>query len=224
MVIKDMNYGAEPFRVFSSWLNRPEFAQLVVLALFDFSVEGPPDLYLIHKLRFLRYKIKEWRDGLRRKEGEEEEKARLELENLEVEMEYRDLTEEEEWVRLECKKRLLVAEFNKAKDLKQRSRVRWAMDGEDNTKFFHGLINKRKASNAILGLLENDVLVSKPRKVKRMVYNFFREKFMEDLPNRPELNCSFDGFNMKFFKRFWDLFEEDFVNIFKYFFEMGCFS
>ncbi|KAJ0539673.1 putative RNA-directed DNA polymerase [Helianthus annuus] len=260
LVIKDLNFGAKPFRFFSSWLERPDFAFVVESAIANFSAEGPPDLILSLKLRFLRSKIKEWRDGLRRKEGEEEEEAKMELEKLDEEMELRELTEEEEWVRLECKKKLLEVESFKAKDMKQRSRARWATDGDDNTKFFHGLVNKRKASNAIPGLLDNDVWVSKPRLVKKLVYNFFRKKFKEDQPVRPELVCSFDnllsdedasflisefskeeikkacfdcgserapgpdGFNMKFFKRFWDLFEEDFGNIFKHFFETGSFS
>ncbi|XP_021974840.1 uncharacterized protein LOC110869947 [Helianthus annuus] len=133
-----------------------DFAGVVETALVDFCVEGPPDLILTLKLRHLREKIKEWRDDIRTREDEEEELAKLEVEKLEEEMEVRDLTEEEEWVRLEGKKKLLEYEYFKAKDLKQRSRVRWASDGDDNSKFFHGIINKRKASNAIPGLFDKD--------------------------------------------------------------------
>ncbi|XP_021995865.1 uncharacterized protein LOC110893049 [Helianthus annuus] len=106
-------------------------------------------------LRHLRNKIKEWRDGLRNKEVAQEEMAKSELEELEEAMEDRDLLEEEGWICLECKKKLLEMENHKAKDLRQRSRVRWASDGDDNSKFFHGFIKKRKATNTIPGLLIN---------------------------------------------------------------------
>ncbi|KAM0042735.1 putative RNA-directed DNA polymerase [Helianthus debilis subsp. tardiflorus] len=233
---------------------------VVTAAMEEFSFEGPADLNLIHKLRFLRNKIKAWRDESRGKEDEIEERARQEFESLEVEAEFRDLTEDEEWVRLECKKKILEAECNKAKDLKQRARVKWAMDGDDNTKFFHGLINKRKSTNSIPGLFDNNGWVSNPKRVKRMAFNFFRDKFWEEFPVRPDLICSFenkvseedavlltgkfsrveikqaiidcgsekapgpDGFNMKFIKRFWNHFEEDFVQIFENFYDTGGFS
>ncbi|MFS7958360.1 putative RNA-directed DNA polymerase [Helianthus anomalus] len=193
LIVKDLNFGPKPFRFFSSWLDRPDFDKVVISALTEVSFNGPPDVILIQKLRYLRKKIKLWRDEIRRKEGEEEEKARNELEELEAIMEERDLSDEEEWIRLECKKNLLLLKDNKAKDMKERSRVKWAMDGDDNTTFFHGMVNNKKSSNAIPGLLINDVWVSKPKKVKKAVFDFFRKNFKEDSPVRPEVDCAFDN-------------------------------
>ncbi|XP_022003232.1 uncharacterized protein LOC110900661 [Helianthus annuus] len=90
LVIKDLNYGAKPFRLFSSRLDRPDFASVVVSALSDFRAEGTPDLILILKLRHLRSKIKEWRYSIRLKESEEEVNVKSELEMLDEEMEVRE--------------------------------------------------------------------------------------------------------------------------------------
>ncbi|XP_021986620.1 uncharacterized protein LOC110883073 [Helianthus annuus] len=74
------------------------------------------------------------------------------LENIELVMETRDLDEEEEWILLESKKILKEEDERKNKDLKQRSRVRWAKEGDENSKFFHSMINCRKACNVTHGL------------------------------------------------------------------------
>ncbi|KAJ0491837.1 putative RNA-directed DNA polymerase [Helianthus annuus] len=147
--------------------------------------------------------------------------------------------------------------FNKGDDLRQRSRIKWAMEGDENSKFFHGVINNRKASNAIHGLNINGNWVTKPAKVKKEVMAFFKEKFIETCKNRPFIGCSGikslsvsdreflverfsskeikeavfecgddrapgpDGFTMKFIKKFWDVFEQDFKNLLEFFHKEG---
>ncbi|XP_021991481.1 uncharacterized protein LOC110888257 [Helianthus annuus] len=104
--VNNLNFGPRPFRFFSSWLERPEFGKVVEDVLVDFWFSGPPDQKLLNKLKILRDKIRSWRDEMRFKEGEEEAKAKEELEELDSIMEDRDLSVEEEWVRLECKKKI----------------------------------------------------------------------------------------------------------------------
>ncbi|KAF5802066.1 hypothetical protein HanXRQr2_Chr06g0255311 [Helianthus annuus] len=72
------------------------------------------------------------------------------MEELENIMETRGLLEEEEWSYLENKKLLLEIERRKTMDLKQRSRTKWALDGDENSKFFHAHVNARKAINGIV--------------------------------------------------------------------------
>ncbi|KAJ0797800.1 putative RNA-directed DNA polymerase [Helianthus annuus] len=244
----------------SSWLERPDLENVVESAMGEFTPSGPPDLNLIKKFRFLRQKLRNWRDEIRSKEGEIEEEARAKLEELDLALENRELSEEEEWIRLECKQSILELDDFKLKDLKQRARSKWAMEGDDNTAYFHGVVNGRKSSNAIHGFNVNNQWISKPKKIKKLVFEFFREKFKEDAPERPYLeldnakriseaeaaalieqfsieeikqavfDCGSDrapgpdGFNMKFIKRFWRFFEEDFKNIFDMFFDTGTFS
>ncbi|XP_021991187.1 uncharacterized protein LOC110887939 [Helianthus annuus] len=79
-----------------------------------------------------------------KKEGELEATAREEIEELEKLLEIRDLAEEEEWALSENLLRIKEIEENKTKDLKQKSRVRWAKEGDENSSFFHSMINCRK--------------------------------------------------------------------------------
>ncbi|KAJ0547939.1 putative RNA-directed DNA polymerase [Helianthus annuus] len=258
LISKAVNFGPRPFRIFNSWLEKEGFAEVVEKACREFPVLSlPPDALLIKKLGFIRGRIREWRDKMLLKEGESRRLAESELEELESVLEVRDLTEEEEWVMSENKETLAELEMAKSSDLRQRSRVRWAKEGDENSKFFHTMVNCRKASNVIHGLNIGNSWVSKPSLVKKGVLNFFRSKFVEDCVSRPSLDCANlkklssidaswlesefsvaeikdgvfgcgddrapgpDGFNFRFFKRFWSLFENDFVSIMSGFFESG---
>ncbi|XP_022032949.1 uncharacterized protein LOC110934063 [Helianthus annuus] len=108
------------------------------------------------------------------KEGEILNLAKQELEELESALEVRDLEEEEIWALAENKRIIEEIELAKVKDLKQRSRVCWAKEGDENSKFFHTMINCRKASNVIHGITVGNEWVSKPSLVKKEVFNFFQ--------------------------------------------------
>ncbi|XP_022008026.1 uncharacterized protein LOC110907340 [Helianthus annuus] len=84
-------------------------------------------------------------------------------------LEERDLEEEELWVWEESKKEVERLLYFKNKDLHQKSRVKWASMGDDNSAFFHRCINGRKAANVIPGLIVDGSWVSRPSLVKKEV-------------------------------------------------------
>ncbi|KAI3741088.1 hypothetical protein L1987_58755 [Smallanthus sonchifolius] len=185
-----VNFGARPFRIFDSWFDKPGFEEEVAKALKKESVyEGPPDVALMRKLCDLRVILKTWRDDMLKRNSEEVALAMTDLENIQTVMEERDLTEEEEWIMSENKKVLKEEEERKSRDLKQRSRLKWAKEGDGNSKFFHAMINCRKASNFIHGLEVDGSWASKPSLVKKEVYRFFKKKFVEECVDRPRLIC-----------------------------------
>ncbi|XP_021971461.1 uncharacterized protein LOC110866627 [Helianthus annuus] len=116
-----------------------------------------------------------------------------EMEGIDAIRDNCDLSEEELWVWDETRRRLKELQDLLDKDIQQKARCKWAADGDDNTKFFHGLINKRKASNSIPGLTINGYWETRPSKVKKEVFRFFKEKYVEDMPSRPKLR----GYNLK---------------------------
>nr|XP_043620102.1 uncharacterized protein LOC122591944 [Erigeron canadensis] len=191
--VKDINFGPKPFRIFSSWLEKEGFEEFVKEAKESFNFHGLPDVKLMLLFRHIRSHVKRWRDKTLEKEGEELGNCVLKLEELDAMLENKELSEEEEWTRIECKKRINEIEYRKEKDIRQRSRCRWAIDGDENTKFFHGLINNRKVSNMIQGLQVGDEWESNPKKIKKQVHDFFRNKFKETWEMRPELQCFFES-------------------------------
>ncbi|KAM0061513.1 putative RNA-directed DNA polymerase [Helianthus debilis subsp. tardiflorus] len=255
--IKSSNFGPKPFRVFNSWIGRAGYEEVVCNAAASFRGEGPPDVMLCKKLKFIRDRIKEWRDDLKDKEEGEIATARVELEGLERILEERDLIEEEDWAMSEAKRIIREFEDNKTKDLKQRSRDRWIRDGDENSKYFHSVVNSRKARNGIFGMIINGAWCDKPNRIKKYVFEFFRDKFKEKAIVRPSFSLDSerrlpdslgallieefgsgeirravfecgsdrapgpDGFNFRFFKHFWSIFESDFQSILDEFYSSG---
>ncbi|KAJ0427872.1 putative RNA-directed DNA polymerase [Helianthus annuus] len=187
--VVDSNFGPRPFRIFSSWIGQAGFEEAVLDAVGGGDPNDPPDLALTKKFFRIRKRLKIWREDFLAKEKEDVKQACEDLENLEEALEVRELSEEEEWILTESKKMVKNFEDRKNADLKQRSRVRWAIDGDENSKFFHALINKRKATNFIPGLMINGEWCTKPALIKREVLSFFRNKFVEDFKVRPSLCC-----------------------------------
>ncbi|XP_022019183.1 uncharacterized protein LOC110919213 [Helianthus annuus] len=64
---------------------------------------------------------------------------------------FRAIGEEEEWAKAECLKYIKELEEYKVKDLKQIASVKSDMEGDENSAFFHGYINSRRACNNIPG-------------------------------------------------------------------------
>ncbi|KAJ0454037.1 putative RNA-directed DNA polymerase [Helianthus annuus] len=185
------NFGPRPFRIFDSWFDKSGFSEVVSKVLKkDEGWSGPPDSCLMRKLCVLRAELKVWRDNMLKSASEEVLVALSDLENVQSVMEVRDLTEDEEWTFMECKRILLEEEERKSSDLRQRSRVNWAKCGDENSKFFHAMVNCRKASNRIHGLEVDGSWVSKPNQVKKEIFRFFRSKFVEECVIRPRLLCS----------------------------------
>ncbi|KAL8555726.1 hypothetical protein ACS0TY_003514 [Phlomoides rotata] len=56
--------------------------------------------------------------------------------------------EEQAWLLVELEKRDSL--------LRQKSRVKWLEEGDNNSRFFHNFINKRRKRNEILGMLIED--------------------------------------------------------------------
>ncbi|KAF5789658.1 putative RNA-directed DNA polymerase [Helianthus annuus] len=74
-------------------------------------------------------------------------------------------------------------------DLKQKSRVRWAVDGDENSAYFHGVVNANTSNNRISGLRIEGEWVNNPFIIKDFVAAFFGERFAEPMVERPQLVC-----------------------------------
>nr|GFA01108.1 RNA-directed DNA polymerase, eukaryota, reverse transcriptase zinc-binding domain protein [Tanacetum cinerariifolium] len=86
-------------------------------------------------------------------------------------------------------------------DLMQKARVKWEMEGNENSKFFQGLINSRRKSQSIHGIMhEGDLLevVVSIKEIKTAVWDCGSNK----APGP-------DGYSFLFIKRFWDLLKDD---------------
>ncbi|GJU41859.1 RNA-directed DNA polymerase, eukaryota [Tanacetum coccineum] len=73
----------------------------------------------------------------------------------------------------------VVADSNamESMDLAQKAKINWAIEGDENSKYFHGIINKKRGHNAIRGVLIDGDWVNDPMRVKQEFYNHFASVF-----------------------------------------------
>lgn len=81
--------------------------------------------------------------------------------------------------------KIVEAERLASLDLKQKSRVKWMRDGDENTKFFHGFINNKNRRTRLNGLTINGLWTTDVKKIKCEVMRFYNDKFKEKWVSRP---------------------------------------
>ncbi|GJX17784.1 hypothetical protein Tco_0218616, partial [Tanacetum coccineum] len=66
----------------------------------------------------------------------------------------------------------------------QKSKVRWAIEGDENTKFFHGILNSKRSQLAICGTLVNGEWIVDPLAVKSVFLKYFSTQFSSPVSPR----------------------------------------
>lgn len=64
-------------------------------------------------------------------------------------------------------------------NLKQKARVKWAIEGDENNGFFHAVAKERKNINSLKGLLIYESWVEDPVIIKVAVLEHFKNQFKE---------------------------------------------
>nr|GEW34336.1 RNA-directed DNA polymerase, eukaryota [Tanacetum cinerariifolium] len=78
-----------------------------------------------------------------------------------------------------------------ARDNFQKSKVKWAVEGDENTKYFHGIINKNRANLSIRGVMVDGEWIVDPMRVKEAFKNHFAFRFQHPSSGRCHINFSF---------------------------------
>nr|GEV25621.1 RNA-directed DNA polymerase, eukaryota, reverse transcriptase zinc-binding domain protein [Tanacetum cinerariifolium] len=129
------------------------------------------------KFKNLKAKIKHWVRDVKSSERRHKEDMLLALKNLDVKIDSNSITDED---RESCIK--FLHEIDKidrcdSLDLFQKSRINRDIKGDENSKFFHGIVNQRHRTNSIYGIMCDGTWVTDPLIVKDTFVNFSKEKF-----------------------------------------------
>ncbi|GJT34146.1 hypothetical protein Tco_0924565 [Tanacetum coccineum] len=75
-----------------------------------------------------------------------------------------------------------------ARDLAQKAKIKWALEGDENTRFFHGSLKKKRRQLAIKGILKNGDWIEEPGLVKAELLAHFRHRFQQPTGISPTLD------------------------------------
>nr|GFB70291.1 RNA-directed DNA polymerase, eukaryota [Tanacetum cinerariifolium] len=93
--------------------------------------------------------------------------------------------------RMELSRKLYDIKQSESADFVQKSKVKWAIEGDENSKFFHGIINKKHSQLSIRGIFANGDWLTDPKAVKDTFKDHFAARFKLHASSRLKLNMQF---------------------------------
>nr|GFB66637.1 RNA-directed DNA polymerase, eukaryota [Tanacetum cinerariifolium] len=73
----------------------------------------------------------------------------------------------------------------------QKAKIKWAIEGDENTKFYHGILNKKRNQLGIRGVLKDGMWIDNPVVVKKEFLEHFSTRFQQPHRIRPVINIDF---------------------------------
>nr|GEV12801.1 RNA-directed DNA polymerase, eukaryota [Tanacetum cinerariifolium] len=112
-----------------------------------------------------------------------------------------------------------------AMDSMQKSKVKWAVEGDENMNFFHGTINEKRSQLAIWGVFDDGVWLTNPDQVANLERGVSRDEIRLAVWDCGENKSPGpDGFTFEFFRKYWNCIGPDLCDAVEHFFVNGSFS
>ncbi|GKC12731.1 RNA-directed DNA polymerase, eukaryota [Tanacetum coccineum] len=157
------DYGPIPFRFFHYWCEVDGFEKLINEAWYETPGDASNDmLNLMNKLKYLKKKIRAWNDT---RQSFKNSKHRLKMELADLEA-------------------IIDKDGSKAK-------IKWAIEGDENSKYYHGILNKKRNQLSIRGVLAAGNWIENPTLVKKEFLNHFKNRFEKPHMVRPIIIMDF---------------------------------
>ncbi|KAL8465385.1 hypothetical protein ACS0TY_034765 [Phlomoides rotata] len=140
----------------NSWLEHPQFKDFFQEKWKSYSIEGWAAYRLKEKLKLLKKDHRDWNECIFEDIDHNIDSKMKEIEVLDRIDDAMGL-EEAEVIQLNKSTAELIRFVQwKEKLLVQKAKARWLKDGDGNSSYFHGWINKNRKANTIEGLLINE--------------------------------------------------------------------
>ncbi|GJW82310.1 hypothetical protein Tco_0146285 [Tanacetum coccineum] len=112
-------------------------------------------MILKNKLQTLKKHLKAWRENTLSRNTTRTRELKLKLDLLNTKAENNQLVDQDLFDRISFKKELDDIDHAFHLDLMQKAKVKWTLDGDENSKFFHGILNNKLSKSRIHGISLN---------------------------------------------------------------------
>nr|GFA97192.1 putative RNA-directed DNA polymerase, eukaryota, reverse transcriptase zinc-binding domain protein [Tanacetum cinerariifolium] len=186
------NLMPTPFKFFHYWFEIDGFDKLVEDSWKEAHVtDQNAYVKLMKKLRYLKEKIQMW--SRLNKESSKSRKRNLKAELADLDL----VIDKGEGADVDVKRRQevvsLLQEVEKVDSMgvAQKEKIKWTIKGDENSKYYHGVLNKKRGRLAIHGVLVDGIWMESPSLVKNEFFDHFKNRFEQPLQNRIQLERDF---------------------------------
>ncbi|GJR02333.1 RNA-directed DNA polymerase, eukaryota [Tanacetum coccineum] len=164
------DYGPTPFRFYHSWIELPGFEDMISKAWNSFSLFDS--------------NAKKQQVGL-------SHDLKAKLCGIDKELDQGGASDDILLSRMETMKQLHEIQSSRNRDLIQKAKVRWAIEGDENSKYFHAIINKKRTNLSVKGIMVDGDWIVDPSLVKQEFRDHFAERFLDPGPRKGNLDFPF---------------------------------
>ncbi|GJR11951.1 RNA-directed DNA polymerase, eukaryota [Tanacetum coccineum] len=197
------DYGPTPFKFYHYWFEIVGFDKFVEDSWNEILVTDTNDyVKFLKKLKVLKERIKLWNSSYREHMNCRKNNLKTELTNIDSVLDRGDGIETDVKRRHEVVRILQELEKTETVEIAQKAKIKWAIQSDENSKYYHGVINKKRSNLAIRGVLVDGNWVESPPLVKNEFYDHFKQQFEQpsmsgiqldiEFPNRITSDQSYD--------------------------------
>ncbi|GJS41523.1 RNA-directed DNA polymerase, eukaryota [Tanacetum coccineum] len=219
------DFGPIPFRVFHSWFKREGFDAMVEQAWNSFSFSDRNQLIRFKKkLQGLKVIIRRWIKDMNLRDSGSIESAKVKLAQIDINIDNGNVSDDILLERMELSRIINDFKHLEATDRIQKAKLKWAIEGDENSKFFHGIINKKRSQLSIRGVINDGQWHTDPEMVKDAFMRHFANRFKQPGSARLKINVDFPNrLSIDQTERYWSFIGPDFCLAVEWFFDKGSF-
>nr|GEW53299.1 RNA-directed DNA polymerase, eukaryota [Tanacetum cinerariifolium] len=181
ILLREINYdyGPSPFRFFHSWFAMKGFNSFVETTSKSLNIVEPNGLIrLKKKLQALKIAIKAWSKEANKRSYDRKINIQQNLLEVNKIIDQGKSNDEILIKRITLLKDLQELNNRNAMEISQKAKIRWSIEGDKNSKYFHGIMNKKRSQLAIRRTLANGEWISEPHIVKNEFFTHFKKQFL----------------------------------------------
>nr|GEW51184.1 RNA-directed DNA polymerase, eukaryota, reverse transcriptase zinc-binding domain protein [Tanacetum cinerariifolium] len=171
------NYGPTPFKNFHYWFEIDGFDKFVEELWKDAHVnEHNPYNNFMKKLKLLKEKIRMWISIYKERTKSGKRILKTELEIIDSKIDIGDGNDIDVNRRYDIVRLIQDMEKVDALEMAQKAKIKWAIEGDENSKYYHGVINKKRGRLAVCGVMADSTWIESPNSVKEF-FDHFKNRF-----------------------------------------------
>nr|GEY21683.1 RNA-directed DNA polymerase, eukaryota [Tanacetum cinerariifolium] len=164
---------------------------LVTKSWNSFALDDSNGMIRFKKLQMLKKEIRTWTLDYKRQQVGHSKDLNSKLIDIDKMLDQGGVTDDILLSRMEVLKQIHDVQSLNNRDIMQKAKIRWAIKGDENSKYFHTIINKKRVNLSVKGVMVDGDWIDDPDLVKQEFRSHFMDRFQDPGSRRGSLNFLF---------------------------------